>query len=136
FGVLLWEIAEQKTPFQSIENDIVGIRQNVLENKREQFSLPLQVPVEWADIVNKATSFDSTNRPALATIFTELFDLSKKHLPHPPATRLPSNPRSLFSVQTVQDAINIHKSKGGDRKTAFKIFSEYAELGDSTAKYW
>ncbi|CAG8462662.1 12078_t:CDS:2 [Ambispora gerdemannii] len=139
FGVLLWEIAEQRVPFQNIENDIVGIRQRVIDNKREQFSLPLQVPNKWAEIVYKTTNFNPMNRPTLTTIFTELFDLSKTHLPatqHPIMFQnvfYPSNPRPFY---TVQDAINLHKIKGGDRKEAYKIFCNYADVGDSTAKYW
>ncbi|CAG8662221.1 10415_t:CDS:2, partial [Ambispora gerdemannii] len=111
FGVLLWEIAEQRIPFQNIERDIVEI----------------------------PTNFDPMNRPALAIIFTELFELSNTHRPatnHPniyPNTLFPSNQRPLF---TVEDAINLHKTRGGDRKEAYEIFCDYAKLGDSTAKYW
>ncbi|CAG8662240.1 10594_t:CDS:2, partial [Ambispora gerdemannii] len=139
FGVLLWEIAEQRVPFQYLDNDIVKIRQRVLENKREPLSLPLQVPNKWEEIVYKTTAFNPRNRPILTTIFMDLFDLSKIHLPatqHPniyPTTLFPSNPRPFY---TVQDAIKIHKIKGGDRKEAYEIFRYYANLGDSTAKYW
>ncbi|CAG8674014.1 348_t:CDS:2 [Ambispora leptoticha] len=83
-----------------------------------------------------ATSFDPTNRPALAHIFRKLFDLSLKNLPNiqQPAPMPNPKPKPLFS-RTVQDAINIHKSNG-DRKVAYETFCYYANLGDSTAKYW
>ncbi|CAG8667539.1 1046_t:CDS:2, partial [Ambispora gerdemannii] len=139
FGVLLWEIAEQRVPFQYLNDDILKIRQRVLDDNREQFSLPLQVPIKWVELVKKATSFEKTDRPKLSTIFTELFDLFKIHLPathHPnnyPDILFPSNPKPFH---TVQDAIDLHKLKGGDRQLANQIFCDYAALGDSTAKYW
>ncbi|CAG8549069.1 6635_t:CDS:2 [Ambispora gerdemannii] len=139
FGILLWEIAEQRIPFQNIKKDVVGIRQKALDGKREPFSSPSQVPIEWIEIVNKVTSFDPTDRPTLADVFTNLVELSKKYPPtaqpkifstiHRPTP----NPRPLL---TIQDAINNHISKGGDRKTAYQIFCYYADLGDFTAKYW
>ncbi|CAG8613073.1 13935_t:CDS:2 [Ambispora leptoticha] len=68
-----------------------------------------------------------------------LFDLSEKILPLPaaqqPAILTVPTPR-IFFVQTVQDAINMHKSKDGDHKLAYQIFCYYADLGDYTAKYW
>ncbi|CAG8567410.1 11219_t:CDS:2 [Ambispora leptoticha] len=65
----------------------------------------------------------------------ELFDLSKKNFPAAQQHILPMpTPRPVF--QTVQDGINMHKTKYGDRKTAYDIFRKYANLGDSTAKYW
>ncbi|CAG8532914.1 12126_t:CDS:2 [Ambispora gerdemannii] len=122
---LLWEIAEQRIPFQSIENDIVEIRQRVLENKREQFSLPLQVPFEWAYIVNKA----------LATIFMELFDFSEKHLQHLPATQHPNThlPWEIPMPNIGLDitCLNIQETaeqRENARKRAAQLFKETADM--------
>ena len=48
FGMVLWEIAEGKLPFQR-ENDIVQIR-NLVVNQKYRPSFSLGVPNEWVKI--------------------------------------------------------------------------------------
>jgi serine/threonine protein kinase len=51
FGMVLWEIAEERLPFQS-ENDIVQIRDLVV-NQKHRPSFSLGVPSEWIKIANQ-----------------------------------------------------------------------------------
>ncbi|CAJ0827907.1 7102_t:CDS:2 [Entrophospora sp. SA101] len=54
FGMLLWEIAEEKTPFQN-ETDILKIVNNIIEKIRPSFSHG--VPIEWTKLVYQALAW-------------------------------------------------------------------------------
>ncbi|CAG8482028.1 11014_t:CDS:2 [Ambispora leptoticha] len=86
---------------------------------------------KYIETIEGATSFYSTDRPTLTYIFTELFDLSRKNIQQP-ASRMMPNPRPLFAVQTIQDAINMHKKDG---REAVIYFERSADNGNSTAMY-
>ncbi|CAG8613171.1 10123_t:CDS:2 [Ambispora leptoticha] len=122
----------------ALQNRFVFVKpkgQNVEDN--EAINLDMRDIQKYIETI-AATSYEPSDRPTLRDIFTKLFDLSKKNLPtiQRQSVNLPIPTPILSSVQIVQDAITIHKSRNGDRKSAYQIFCKYADLGDSTAKYW
>ena len=52
FGILLWEIAEEKTPYKDYE-DIMKIVDLVSEKYRESFSVDSQMPVKFRNLALK-----------------------------------------------------------------------------------
>jgi serine/threonine protein kinase len=50
FGILLWEISEEKTPYKD-QNDLVEITKLVLNKHREPFSENNQMPNEFKNLV-------------------------------------------------------------------------------------
>ncbi|RGB39158.1 kinase-like domain-containing protein [Rhizophagus diaphanus] len=78
FGILLWEIAEEKVPYANY-NDIMAITELVGEKKyREPFSDASPLPKEYQDIAKKAVDHDPNYRPSFTKIFTVLQDLYTK----------------------------------------------------------
>ncbi|CAB4485310.1 unnamed protein product [Rhizophagus irregularis] len=78
FGILLWEIAEEKVPYANY-NDIMAITELVGEKKyREPFSDASPLPKEYQDIAKKAVDHDPNYRPSFTKIFTVLQDLYMK----------------------------------------------------------
>ncbi|RIA91209.1 kinase-like domain-containing protein [Glomus cerebriforme] len=164
FGILLWEIAEQKTPYEKY-NDILQITELVVKKKyREPFSLGSGLPPKYQKIAKEAVEHDASYRPELAKIFITLQELYKNY-GMPPASPLgrtlsQSHPRadsidnlaltpqdeqeciihvpdfSPFNYMTVDEASKQHKVKDGNLEMAYKCFDAYANLGDLKAKYF
>jgi hypothetical protein len=54
FGILLWEIAEEKRPYNNLGDDIMAITEFVYDRKeREKFSLGSPLPKEYREIALK-----------------------------------------------------------------------------------
>uniref|UniRef100_U9UGG7 Protein kinase domain-containing protein n=1 Tax=Rhizophagus irregularis (strain DAOM 181602 / DAOM 197198 / MUCL 43194) TaxID=747089 RepID=U9UGG7_RHIID len=72
FGILLWEIAEERVPYQD-SNDIVDIIDKV-RNKmyREPFSENSQMPEEFKQLEIEAVRHDPTFRPKITRMFEVL----------------------------------------------------------------
>ncbi|CAB5390369.1 unnamed protein product [Rhizophagus irregularis] len=84
FGILLWEIAEQKTPYENY-NDILKITDLVVRQKyREPFSLGNGLPKKYQEIAKEAVEHDPCYRPGFSKIFTTLQELYKNYgIPSP-----------------------------------------------------
>ncbi|PKK72915.1 kinase-like protein [Rhizophagus irregularis] len=79
FGILLWEIAEQKTPYENY-NDILKITDLVVRQKyREPFSLSNCLPKKYQEIAKEAVEHDPSYRPRFSKIFTTLQELYKNY---------------------------------------------------------
>ncbi|GBC47185.2 kinase-like domain-containing protein [Rhizophagus irregularis DAOM 181602=DAOM 197198] len=79
FGILLWEIAEQKTPYENY-NDILKITDLVVRQKyREPFSLGNGLPKKYQEIAKEAVEHDPSYRPGFSKIFTTLQELYKNY---------------------------------------------------------
>ncbi|CAI2166376.1 16330_t:CDS:10 [Funneliformis geosporum] len=126
FGILLWEIAEEKIPYEKEGNDIIAITDLVCIKKyRETFSLGSQLPEEYKELAKK-----------------ELFQ--KVGIPHPSpkllATRVNDFSKDKeaiinfedFNYMTVDDAVRNREN----RELSYKCFVAYAELNDIKAKYY
>ncbi|CAI2170898.1 873_t:CDS:10, partial [Funneliformis geosporum] len=114
FGILLWEIAEEKIPYEKYGNDIIVITELVCTKKfRESFSLGTTLPKEYQDLAKKgiymsyicfiqqtylafiltsanlhlylAVDHDHNFRPQFSKIFTILQELYKKDVRHTPS---------------------------------------------------
>ncbi|CAB4387764.1 unnamed protein product [Rhizophagus irregularis] len=72
FGILLWEIAEERVPYQD-SNDIVDIT-NKVRNKmyREPFSENSQMPEKFKQLEIEAVRHDPTFRPKITRMFEVL----------------------------------------------------------------
>ncbi|CAI2183815.1 19149_t:CDS:2, partial [Funneliformis geosporum] len=156
FGILLWEIAEETTPYVKLGADIIAIQEYVcIKQCRESFSFGSPLPKEYIELAIQAVHYDHNFRPQFSKIFTILQDLCKP----PPSPRMPPvtisfdvsecdrlsddegetiGPNSAdFDFLTVDEAAKQHKLPKGQGKceSAYKCFEAYAELGDIKAKY-
>ncbi|KAG9293109.1 hypothetical protein G9A89_016471 [Geosiphon pyriformis] len=158
FGMLLWEIYEKKIPYSNILNDIVKIREIVVNKKmRETWTSP-NTPSEYKKVYNQAVHDDPSLRPSISDIFKMLVPLWKNVQPPPSPRMVPLRNNSQFSESEkgdsdnegdsdedcsieppripLQEAIREHKKKDGDKKKAWDAFQYYKNIGDIQAKYW
>nr|CAG8573675.1 4112_t:CDS:2 [Entrophospora candida] len=143
FGMLLWEIAEEKIPFQN-ETDILKIVNNVIDKIRPSFSLG--VPIEWSKLVYQVALQDSpTARPPLKNMFMTLNDIYHRYLPQTsprPALiskltddELPIDDINQLEIDneipdniiSIHEAINEHKKQNGDKALAWNAFKQHSE---------
>ncbi|GBC13887.2 kinase-like domain-containing protein [Rhizophagus irregularis DAOM 181602=DAOM 197198] len=115
FGILIWEIAEQKTPYEKY-NDILKITDLVVKQKyREPFSLGTGLPKKYQEIAKEAVEHDPNYRPKLATIFTTLKELYINYgMP-------PASPRSSYHGKNIYqnhppDSIDIPSNDDDNNK--------------------
>ncbi|CAI2170899.1 874_t:CDS:10 [Funneliformis geosporum] len=138
FGILLWEIAEKKIPYEKYD-DITVIQELVCAKKyREPFSLG-SLPREYQDIAKKAVHPDYNLRPQFSKIFTILQELYQKDGKLPPSPRIPPEVKeekninfAEFNYMSVDEAV---KNKS-NRELSYKCFEAYALLNDIKAKYY
>ncbi|UZO15506.1 uncharacterized protein OCT59_006926 [Rhizophagus irregularis] len=72
FGILLWEIAEERTPYEQY-NDIVKITDMVCNHKyRESFSKDSQMPLSFTSLALKAVDHDPKFRPEISKMLVVL----------------------------------------------------------------
>ncbi|CAB4433421.1 unnamed protein product [Rhizophagus irregularis] len=72
FGILLWEIAEERTPYEQY-NDIVKITDLVRNQKyREPFSKDSQIPLSFTSLALKAVDHDPKFRSEISKMFEVL----------------------------------------------------------------
>ncbi|RGB40251.1 kinase-like domain-containing protein [Rhizophagus diaphanus] len=72
FGILLWEIAEEKIPYQDV-NDIFKIIDKIRNKRyREPFSENSQMPEEFKQLETEAVHHDPEFRPKISKIFEVL----------------------------------------------------------------
>ncbi|UZO15572.1 uncharacterized protein OCT59_006990 [Rhizophagus irregularis] len=158
FGILLWEISEEKTPYEN-HNDFLEITKLVLDKYREPFSENSQkMPDEFKNLVLDAVNHDPEFRPKITTMFEILSNCFKSfenssHMPlQDKKNVLPKHVPKLpdfesFNYMTLAEAAKQHKrvdKQGkplGDVKTAYKCFEAYANSNTTTrnqimAKYY
>ncbi|CAB5366937.1 unnamed protein product [Rhizophagus irregularis] len=143
FGILLWEIAEERVPYQD-SNDIGDIIDKV-RNKmyREPFSENSQMPEEFERLEIEAVHHDPDFRPKISKMFEVLNNCFKKYSQEPSSfcnltlDRKPSTPKFIpkrafsidqdayalpinldfesFKYMTLADAAKQHKLYKNDR---------------------
>ncbi|KAF0475611.1 kinase-like protein [Gigaspora margarita] len=153
FGMLLWEIAEEKIPFEN-ERDILEIR-NLILIKKVRPSFSIGVPIEYSKISYQSMQDSPNARPALKNIFLTLYSLYQKNQPKSsprPIMRMPTDddlpdvdPNELslddltlnLNVLSMKEAIAEHRKKNCDKLKVWDSFKVHAEeFGDITARYW
>ena len=76
FGILLWEIAECRTPYSQLK-DVMEIKKNVINKYREPFTSETGIPKKYQDLVNKSVDHDPVLRPVFAEMLIDLRDIFK-----------------------------------------------------------
>ncbi|RGB42066.1 kinase-like domain-containing protein [Rhizophagus diaphanus] len=88
FGILLWEIAECRIPYEQFE-DFMVIRKKVLDGYREKFTPGTGIPKKYQDLVNKSVDQNPGSRPTFSRMLTNLQDIFRCLEDHPNSNRLP-----------------------------------------------
>ncbi|RIB12389.1 kinase-like domain-containing protein [Gigaspora rosea] len=86
FGILLWELAEQKIPYKHLD-DIMEIKNQVDKEKyREPFTNFSNLPKDYKEISIKAVGADPDFRPTITEMFKTLEKLQADYLALRPLT--------------------------------------------------
>ncbi|CAG8781509.1 4174_t:CDS:2, partial [Acaulospora morrowiae] len=136
FGMLLWEIAEEKLPFFNVEN--TEIKNKILENPIS-LSFERGVPEKWKKLVFKAIDHDPSERPDFKKMLMKLRNLTqeKKAAKDSKTTLVSAAQKSYIrNVMSLEIAVEQHNRKGGRKYEAWKSFEFYAKLGETTAKFY
>ncbi|GBC03161.1 hypothetical protein RclHR1_00500009 [Rhizophagus clarus] len=163
FGILLWEIAECKIPYDKFE-DFMEITKKVVGGYREKFTPGTDIPMKYQDLVNKSVDQNPGSRPILSRLLTDLMDIFR-------SLETPNRPNSLsnspkippvrkmtqieeaedctitnwnsfntdwdsFDYMTLDKAIERHKNESKDKEILYKCFDTYANMDSPRAKYW
>ncbi|CAB4442957.1 unnamed protein product [Rhizophagus irregularis] len=166
FGILLWEIAECKIPYQQFE-DFMEVTRKVVGGYREKFTAGTDIPKKYQDLVNKCVDQNPGSRPILSRLLTDLLDIFR-------SLETPSRPNSFsnspkipperkmsqstieaveedctimnwvsfnidwdsFDYMSLDKAIVYHKNDSKDKKKLYKCFDAYANMDNPRAKYW
>jgi serine/threonine protein kinase len=80
FGILLWEIAECKIPYEGLEG-IEEITKEVAKGHRKEFTKCACIPEKYQDLVNKAVDQNPGHRPTFAKMLVDLQDIFKEYIP-------------------------------------------------------
>ncbi|CAB5368051.1 unnamed protein product [Rhizophagus irregularis] len=78
FGILLWEIAECKIPYEKFE-DILEITRKVVDGYREKFTSSNVIPEKYQNLVNKSVDPNPDSRPIFSMMLTDLQDIYKSY---------------------------------------------------------
>ncbi|CAG8559291.1 5631_t:CDS:2 [Dentiscutata heterogama] len=147
FGILLWELAEQRIPYEDL-NDIMEIKNRVDKEKyREPFTDYSSLPKEYKDISRKAVGADPEFRPTLTEMFKTLKNflepLNPPNLPNKVPYKTDEAPPishthniqddnlqvteiinfAEFNYMTIKEASSTHRVTNGNLEMAFKCFN-------------
>ncbi|RHZ70491.1 hypothetical protein Glove_271g76 [Diversispora epigaea] len=145
FGMLLWEIAELKFPFEDKYNDIMDITSQIMKNPIS-LVFTSDVPEGWKRTVFDAVSHRSIDRIDLKEILRRLGQLKYElsSVPSSSSNPIPQQPNqmNINNILSIDDAIKQlfgKKQNSNDSETnkrAYETIEEYAELGDIKAKFY
>ncbi|CAG8762262.1 17139_t:CDS:2 [Dentiscutata erythropus] len=131
FGMLLWEIAEQKVPFIDTNLTILAISQRILDDTMSlEFSS--NVPNKWKKLVYEATSYKPIDRPSLNEMRRRLRNINE-------SINTNNNnvtTQSINDTFTLEEAIKQTKNRNGSKEKAWETIISFAESNDFTAIYW
>ncbi|CAG8509491.1 5793_t:CDS:2 [Diversispora eburnea] len=150
FGMLMWELAYQKIPYEGIENYI--IKENVKKGGREIcdfFDLKPEnesIQKKYIELIQRAWKHLPEERIEISELYTELSNLASNSPTtfffDGPRNILPSKTNSLSpnlypSLITLNEGINLHRTKKPEnRERAWNCFVAHSELGNPVAIYW
>ncbi|CAG8699513.1 2945_t:CDS:2 [Dentiscutata erythropus] len=141
FGILLWELAEQKIPYKHLD-DIMEIKNRVDKEKyREPFTNFSNLPKDYTEISMKAVGADPDFRPTITEMFKTLEKLQANFLALRPLTPIMNIPGDVinfaeFNYMTMKEATLAHRVTNGNLEMAYKCFNAYAQTGNLKAKYF
>ncbi|GBC09495.1 hypothetical protein RclHR1_08900009 [Rhizophagus clarus] len=112
FGILLWEIAEERIPYEG-NNDILDITDKVRNKRyRELFSENSQMPEEFKQLEIKAVRDDPYSRPIITKMFEVLRDCFRDNLKkHSQDLSRPSSSKPFTPRCTPKRAFSINQDK-------------------------
>ncbi|CAG8786166.1 23103_t:CDS:2, partial [Racocetra persica] len=145
FGMLLWELAEQKLPFSETGLTVLAISQLILDRAVNLKFSCHDVPEPWKSLVFKATNYRAKARPEMNEILREIglindsFNtdaLDVSDTDDFDASESDSDLQKLSFEEAVE--LTNHKGVSKDSKErAWKTIAKYSEMdNDFTAKYW
>ncbi|CAB4488123.1 unnamed protein product [Rhizophagus irregularis] len=105
FGILLWEIVEEKAPYENYK-DIIEIGNLVSEKYREPFSENNQIPEKFKNLVINAVNHDPEFRPniiEMLKVLNNCFEDSKSEAFH--TSNVLQNQRSSEPTPTIPKLI-------------------------------
>jgi len=148
FGILLWEIAECKTPYSQY-SDFIEITQKVIKGYRESFTPENGIPEEYQNLVTSAVDQNPGLRPIFSKMLTVLQDIwysydSENSASRPKPTKKPAAVRkdsalfnwSSFNYLTIEKAVEEHRKNVMDKSILYKCFDAYANMGNPKAEYF
>ncbi|POG59038.1 kinase-like domain-containing protein [Rhizophagus irregularis DAOM 181602=DAOM 197198] len=74
FGIILWEIAERKVPYDQFV-DFIAIAKIVMGGYREKFTSGTDIPKKYQELVNKSVDPNPGYRPIFSKVLTDLQDI-------------------------------------------------------------
>ncbi|KAF0525124.1 kinase-like protein [Gigaspora margarita] len=133
FGVLLWEIAEQKAPYLEI-SDVIELTKKIL-NREIKLKFSCQdIPEKWKQLFSEATDKNRKIRPEIRIIFEKITNF--KSLNKTTKSSQPSLQTLMQNIFSLEDAIKHTNSKQGDKTKAWNSFCIYSNLNVHIAKYY
>ncbi len=148
FGMLLWELAFEKIPYEHMS--MVEVQKYVSKGGRENLDFGLttrQIQEGYGEIIKLAWQQEPSLRPGIQSLFNILQELYQKYVLNivSPSMRgeddeiqdlhIPELDLSKVTpLLTVKEGLQAHKA--GDHEKAWKCFDGNAEVGDILAKYW
>ncbi|CAB4477510.1 unnamed protein product [Rhizophagus irregularis] len=148
FGILLWEIAECRTPYSQYE-DFMEITQKVIDGYREPFTPNTGIPERYQELVTSAVDQNPGLRPIFSKMLTALQDIFHSYDAESPASRPVSIKKRVpvrkdtalfnwgsFNYLTIDKAVEEHKKGTMDKSIIYKCFDAYANMGNPKAKYY
>ncbi|CAG8472019.1 1017_t:CDS:2, partial [Scutellospora calospora] len=128
FGMLLWEIAEQKVPFFETNLTILAISQKILDNAMNLEFSSNDVPNKWKELVFE-------DRPSLNEVHRKLRKINETITTNNNITTQ-SVSEPVSGTFSLEEAIRQTRSKNGSKEKAWETIKSFAESNDFTAKYW
>ncbi|RIA99620.1 kinase-like domain-containing protein, partial [Glomus cerebriforme] len=108
FGILLWEIAECKIPYQQFE-DFLELTTKVVGGYREKFTEGTEIPKKYQMLVNKSVHPNPGHRPIFSKMLTDLQDIFKNY---------PSETPTSTSRPDPFDSLNRNNSMSSDNSNS------------------
>ncbi|CAG8747138.1 31078_t:CDS:2 [Gigaspora margarita] len=130
FGMLLWELAEQKLPFSESGLTVLAISQLILDGAMNLKFSSYDVPkkMEKTSTQNKAK-----DRPEMKEVLRKIRIINESINTTIPDASESYNNLPMLSLKAIEQT----KLKNGSKKRAWETIAKYSEIdNDFTAKYW
>jgi serine/threonine protein kinase len=141
FGMLLWELAFQKIPYEG--KSVLEIQSHVLEGNRETLDFgglsPHSVQREFGEIIKLAWHQDPSSRPEIQLLFNMLQELYEYYVLNKSSQVVEDEFFKKLNISVtplipVKEGLQAHKD--GNYKKAWECFEANANVGDILAIHW
>ncbi|CAG8748228.1 22186_t:CDS:2 [Cetraspora pellucida] len=139
YGMLLWELAEQKVPFSETGFTVLAISQLILDRAMNLKFLSHDVPEQWKSLVFEATQYKAKDRPEMKEILRKIRIINES-INTAALDASESNDDDLSNDDddlSFEEAVEQTSLKSGSKERAWKTIVKFSEIdNDYTAKYW